>query len=178
MPVVCPFPSTHQLEWQPHGGRVLCLACSQASPPLPTQSQARARWPTLMGEGPNLPLDKWERGSEGRQVGRKTFYWLSHSHSGPHPFTNCHQVPPCSGILQVPEPAPPFALGPSVTCSKVSSGGQAENKKQEWPMATSCPASGLLRAQMESRHCPFLSGQYGQGRSPLCASVSSFVKWE
>lgn len=78
------------------------------------------------------------------------------------PSQNSQEAPPCSGILQVAEPALPLALSPSVTCSMVSSGGQARNKSRKWLVASSRSGTGPLRAQLESRHCPFLSGQSGQ----------------
>lgn len=55
----------------------------------------------------------------------------------------------------------PLALSPSVTCSLVSSGGQARSKSRKCPVACRSGA-GPLRAQLESRPCPFLSEQSGQ----------------
>lgn len=69
------------------------------------------------------------------------------------PSQDSQQASPCSGILQIPEPAPPLALSPCVTCFMVSSGDQARSKSRKWPMATNYPGSRFLRAQLESRHC-------------------------
>lgn len=156
--MICPFPASHPpsrvvASW---GQGPLSGTFSGLSPAPNTEPARREADDQCYGVK-NQTCHCTNENSAQNAVGRHLigFYHLT---PDTIPSQNSQQVAPCSGILQLPEPGPPLALSPSVTCSMVSTDSQARSKSRKWPMATSCPGSGLLRALLESRHCPLLSG--------------------
>ena len=105
---------------------------------------------SLWDEGPNE-----ETGAQ-VEAGGPASCWLSGSHSGVPPLHNSQQAPPCSGILQVPEPSPTPGTQPQ--CHRLHGliWRPGQEQKQKGPMETSSRGSWVLQTPAGVQALPFI----------------------